>query len=473
MNQRRNKGFTIVELVIVIAVIAILAAVLIPTFASLIKKANMSVDMQMVRQMNTILSAEEVVDGKPATVVEAKQILIDNGVTDFIPSETLNVYYWVGSENRVMLWTYDSDEKTTGKVVYPDDLVKKYKDVHEPSADWANLAIDYSIHLVVPEDGQTLPEALIDAVKNAESGDVLQLPKNSTLELALSELGEALIMDGNIGKSLTIDLNESTINNSNSYALNIPVSGELILLNGVLKSEKINYDPNESQSAITVDTGAKLVMRNMEYAASGNGIYPEGDASEVIIANSVIMSKGFGIATNNTTSDNIHISVNNAKINAYNNADGFTGIMINVPGLLDIDNSTIEGDYQGIIVRGSTAVIKNSVIAHTEESWAAWGYTSDSHAAENKWKSANDVNIAALTIGNRNNSAYQEPSNVTLINTTVTGFADWPAMYVCANSGDGLGVTLTYDANCVFNGDVVYGNSGANITVNGSAAPSN
>lgn len=37
MNKNR-KGFTIVELVIVIAIIAILAAVLIPTFASLIAR---------------------------------------------------------------------------------------------------------------------------------------------------------------------------------------------------------------------------------------------------------------------------------------------------------------------------------------------------------------------------------------------------------------------------------------------------
>ena len=36
--MKRKKGFTIVELVIVIAVIAVLAAVLIPTFSSLIQK---------------------------------------------------------------------------------------------------------------------------------------------------------------------------------------------------------------------------------------------------------------------------------------------------------------------------------------------------------------------------------------------------------------------------------------------------
>ena len=45
-NLKTKKGFTIVELVIVIAVIAILAAVLIPTFGGVIEKANKSAVQQ-------------------------------------------------------------------------------------------------------------------------------------------------------------------------------------------------------------------------------------------------------------------------------------------------------------------------------------------------------------------------------------------------------------------------------------------
>ncbi len=59
MRSKSKKGFTIVELVIVIAVIAILAAVLIPTFSSLIKKANESADLQNTRNMNTVIAANE------------------------------------------------------------------------------------------------------------------------------------------------------------------------------------------------------------------------------------------------------------------------------------------------------------------------------------------------------------------------------------------------------------------------------
>lgn len=46
MKKMNKKGFTIVELVIVIAVIAILAAVMIPTFSGIVDKANQSAAIQ-------------------------------------------------------------------------------------------------------------------------------------------------------------------------------------------------------------------------------------------------------------------------------------------------------------------------------------------------------------------------------------------------------------------------------------------
>ena len=58
MRKTNKRGFTIVELVIVIAVIAILAAVLIPTFSNLVKKANVTADTQLVRNLNTALAVD-------------------------------------------------------------------------------------------------------------------------------------------------------------------------------------------------------------------------------------------------------------------------------------------------------------------------------------------------------------------------------------------------------------------------------
>lgn len=60
MKNNKKKGFTIVELVIVIAVIAILAAVLIPTFSNVVTKANKSAALQEARNAmtNDLVEAE-------------------------------------------------------------------------------------------------------------------------------------------------------------------------------------------------------------------------------------------------------------------------------------------------------------------------------------------------------------------------------------------------------------------------------
>lgn len=84
MNTKNTarKGFTTVELVIVIAVIAILATVLIPTFSNLIEKANLSSDKQNVRNMNICLTTEiasKIKADKPEDFGAVKELLKEYG----------------------------------------------------------------------------------------------------------------------------------------------------------------------------------------------------------------------------------------------------------------------------------------------------------------------------------------------------------------------------------------------------------
>lgn len=57
--KKNKKGFTIVELVIVIAVIAILAAVLIPTFTNVVDQANRSAALEEARNAIIANMAED------------------------------------------------------------------------------------------------------------------------------------------------------------------------------------------------------------------------------------------------------------------------------------------------------------------------------------------------------------------------------------------------------------------------------
>ena len=75
MKRNNKKGFTIVELVIVIAVIAILSAVLIPTFGNLISDANETAAQQEARNEYT----EYLIDHPTADV---DYIFINNDTGD-------------------------------------------------------------------------------------------------------------------------------------------------------------------------------------------------------------------------------------------------------------------------------------------------------------------------------------------------------------------------------------------------------
>ena len=104
-NNKNKRGFTIVELVIVIAVVAILSAVLIPTFSSLIKKANVTADQTLVRNLNTSLAIAS--DGKngKSTMYETLNDLKGQGydITKLSPTSAGSDIVWDSNNNQFVL----------------------------------------------------------------------------------------------------------------------------------------------------------------------------------------------------------------------------------------------------------------------------------------------------------------------------------------------------------------------------------
>ena len=133
MKTQNKKGFTIVELVIVIAVIAILAAVLIPTFINLTKKANESADIQACRQMNTQLAINEVLKGKSITEVHAALKSGGMDTENYTPLVEGHYFFWDSELNRILYMDADN------KVLYPEE----YKNT--PCAEGQRLSLNGKI----------------------------------------------------------------------------------------------------------------------------------------------------------------------------------------------------------------------------------------------------------------------------------------------------------------------------------------
>lgn len=77
--KKSKKGFTLVELVVVIAVIAILGGVSIAAYMGITSKANESNDVSLVTQLNTALIADKAIGNKHSTMSDALKVAQKEG----------------------------------------------------------------------------------------------------------------------------------------------------------------------------------------------------------------------------------------------------------------------------------------------------------------------------------------------------------------------------------------------------------
>ena len=123
-NKKRNrKGFTIVELSIVIAVIAILAAVMIPTFANIVGKAKNNAALNNAKSIytnyvNACVNPDNPTNYEPECWVEVdgKYVKIENGAAVGEPEdEPTDEKPVLCSEHELIKAEQPDNDKTTDK----------------------------------------------------------------------------------------------------------------------------------------------------------------------------------------------------------------------------------------------------------------------------------------------------------------------------------------------------------------------
>ena len=360
MNKNR-KGFTIVELVIVIAIIAILAAVLIPTFASLIQKANISKDTQVIRNLNTaIATATE----KPETMRDALKIAAEAGylVDKINAAANGNDILW-DSENKVFCYmnaetgavAYIPETKVENANVAKHQFWKVYDEKHPVPATkdqtysvyWAGTAVPNETTYKVGFDAGNCTEALTITYTNTTAGQNVMFymnggkltvndeTKKSTQSL-YGFVAEAEITTGNECFYVYGTVAKATVNAGTVIAK----KNSILVVDSAAEGSTVNKDGGIVMAAAGKALGENVAVS--DETEKGNFALEISDAAGLAaFRDSVNSGMTYEGLTVKLTADIDLGNKNWLPIGNYREADGFGKHTFN--GTFDGQNHTISG----------------------------------------------------------------------------------------------------------------------------------
>lgn len=189
MEKKLKKGFTLVELLVVIAILAILATVSVIGYLSFTNRAKQSNDQSLITQINTVLEGNEVVNGKPTELKEVANVIeTEIGFDKFVPSDVDSKFVYDSDTNRftilsnstfdstkdASLWLFVNDEATLKAAT--DNVSVYLTDLYDGQLDLISVqnGFDAGNHLNVKEV----------TFSTVETGDFTLTTYNSTLNVS-------------------------------------------------------------------------------------------------------------------------------------------------------------------------------------------------------------------------------------------------------------------------------------------------
>ena len=227
--KNTKKGFTLVELLVVIAILAILATVSVVGYTSFIERANRSADQQLVAQLNVVVVGYLVENPNP-TAQDIQAQLAQNGVSQFTLAHKGHTMFWDAQTKRIVL-------VEGNQIVYPEQCKRALSNDEISNLD----VIRY-----IPE-GEVYFELLAISVDSQNKVDQ-QVTFGSSGDFAKAVVPTGVqVNDGTQTLSLAVAVTERQANvqmNSGevSYSLDVHVEGVasnndvpvLVTLNGKL-----------------------------------------------------------------------------------------------------------------------------------------------------------------------------------------------------------------------------------------------
>jgi len=115
-----NKGFTLIEIMIVVTIIAILSAIIIPNVINYPKRARVTATKLQIQQFRTPLELYYNDKGRYPSSEEGLEALVKEGLIKKIPLDPWNYpyhYRYPGeiSPEEYEIWSYGADGKEGGE----------------------------------------------------------------------------------------------------------------------------------------------------------------------------------------------------------------------------------------------------------------------------------------------------------------------------------------------------------------------
>lgn len=378
--MRSKKGFTLVELLIVIAIVAILATVSIIGYTSFIDKANQSVDEQAIAQINKALEGLEITDGKFTNISQViaalKEMNLD--IEDYKPLKDGMYFYWVAGLNRVIYADandnivypegIDADGKqwmslsgnvplnsdyeiVDGKVTIDDGAKLAHLiGTHKDTATDLTITLSGNVDLrgAAVDFGRTNANITIDGGESGATLSGLRADQNSyspvTGQFAGEKYGYGLFGEIAAGKVVTIKnvtiANMIVDGNRTSALIAGYIRGELIMENVIVK-DCVIANATQKVGAVVGQLYGKLTMRNVKFEnVTVNGFVEVAKVAGAVYGSGTLIADencDFDGITTNTLDSGLAGTFNKSDINydLKGNDDNIYGYWEGYKGRLD------------------------------------------------------------------------------------------------------------------------------------------